>query len=130
MCHTPDVLTCTERVHGDNRDAEPADAPIDAVQKLEQLLGDHFIPVTHADFSTKLTQRWSTWQAPSYIGAVQPTTEEDVAKIARTPSRRCCTVPLAAINGPTGPALRATQDPIPRHGGRPRAGRRVSAWWA
>jgi hypothetical protein len=34
------------------------------------------------------TQRWSTYNAPSYIAAVKPTTEQDVAKIVRIPSRR------------------------------------------
>lgn len=33
------------------------------------------------------TQRWSTYNAPSYVAAVKPGTERDVAKIVRIPSR-------------------------------------------
>lgn len=34
------------------------------------------------------TQRWSTYNAPSYVAAVKPVTEQDVAKIVRIPSKR------------------------------------------
>jgi hypothetical protein len=34
------------------------------------------------------TKRWSTYNAPSYVAAVRPGTEQDVAKIVRIHSQR------------------------------------------
>ena len=36
-----------------------------------------------ASFSTELTQRWTDYNAPSYIGAIKPVTETDIQNIVR-----------------------------------------------
>jgi len=36
-----------------------------------------------ANYSTQLTQRWTDYNAPSYIGAIKPGTEADIQIIVR-----------------------------------------------
>ncbi|KAH8691967.1 FAD binding domain protein [Talaromyces proteolyticus] len=43
--------------------------------------------VNDSNWSTETKQRWSTWDAPSYIGAVKPVTEQDVAATVKLASR-------------------------------------------
>ena len=38
---------------------------------------------TDTNFSAKLPQRWTEYQAPSYIGAIKPATAADVQNIVR-----------------------------------------------
>lgn len=39
-----------------------------------------FLP-TDTNFTAQLTQRWTDYNAPSYIGAIKPATEADVQNI-------------------------------------------------
>ena len=41
-------------------------------------------PGTQIGPSSNFTQRWSSYDAPSYIVAVKPVTESDVAKVVRS----------------------------------------------
>jgi len=36
---------------------------------------------TDTNFTAKLTQRWTDYNAPSYIGAIKPATEADIQNI-------------------------------------------------
>ena len=36
---------------------------------------------TDTDFSDRLTQRWTDYNAPSYIGAIKPATEADIQNV-------------------------------------------------
>ena len=54
---------------------------------LHSLFGPHispgaeiFVP-SDANWTTEVTQRWSSWLTPSYIGAIKPTTEADIQTI-------------------------------------------------
>ena len=35
------------------------------------------------NWTQEVTQRWSTWDAPTYLGAIKPVTERDVQNIVR-----------------------------------------------
>jgi hypothetical protein len=41
--------------------------------------GAEIYNVNDSNWSTETTQRWSNWDAPTYIGAIKPATEQDVA---------------------------------------------------
>lgn len=41
--------------------------------------GAEIYNVNDPNWSTETTQRWSNWDAPTYIGAIKPVTEHDVA---------------------------------------------------
>jgi hypothetical protein len=41
--------------------------------------GAEIYDVDDPNWSTDAIQRWSNWDAPTYIGAIKPVTEQDVA---------------------------------------------------
>jgi hypothetical protein len=41
--------------------------------------GAEIYSVNDPNWATETTQRWSNWDAPTYIGAIKPATEQDVA---------------------------------------------------
>lgn len=54
---------------------------------IEELFGPYMSPGTEiasssdANFSTVVTPRWSSWESPTWIGAIKPETEADLQKI-------------------------------------------------
>lgn len=56
-------------------------------QNLTSLFGPHLSPraqiilPTDDTFASQLTQRWTDYNKPSYIGAIKPATESDIQKI-------------------------------------------------
>ena len=42
-----------------------------------------FLP-SDTNFTSSLTQRWTDYNAPSYIGAIKPATEADIQNIVRS----------------------------------------------
>lgn len=59
-------------------------------QNLTSLFGPHLSPEaqiilpTDETFASQLTQRWTDYNRPSYIGAIKPGTENDIQKIVST----------------------------------------------
>lgn len=67
--------------------AGAATSGADLSVNLESLFGPHVSPgteiasVSESNFSTVVGPRWSSWQAPTYFGAIKPATESDVQNI-------------------------------------------------
>ena len=58
---------------------------------LTSLFGPHlssgsqiFLP-SNANYTVDVTQRWTTWDEPTYLGAIKPATEPDVQTIVSQP---------------------------------------------
>lgn len=41
------------------------------------------------NWTQEVTQRWTTWDAPTYLGAIKPVTERDVQNIVCFHERHC-----------------------------------------
>lgn len=56
---------------------------------IESLFGPYLTPGTEiasfsdTNFSSVATERWTTWEAPMWTGAIKPETEADVATIVK-----------------------------------------------
>lgn len=63
------------------------------VKNLTSIFGPSLSPgaqillPTDVDFSTQLTQRWTDYNAPSFIGAIKPSTEGDIQNIVNPSSQ-------------------------------------------
>lgn len=85
MCHT---LPANDHIPRSQHGHE--DETSDLVQEWNQLFKgekgvvSRVIPATHPDFNTQVMQRWTTWEAPSYVGAIKPSTEQELAEIVST----------------------------------------------
>jgi hypothetical protein len=61
---------------------------------LTALFGPHLSPnasivlPSNPNYTTELTQRWSTWSAPTFFGAIIPATTQDVQNIVSRASSR------------------------------------------
>ncbi|RYO92496.1 hypothetical protein DL764_008127 [Monosporascus ibericus] len=87
MCRTPSFVATTQGAGISNGLALTASAG--EARKLHETFGAHisaavriFLP-SDPSYATEITQRWTTWEAPSQIGTIKPATEKDVATIVK-----------------------------------------------
>nr|CAG8993145.1 FAD-linked oxidoreductase [Penicillium sclerotiorum] len=76
---------------------------------LEALFGPYVSPGTEiasssdANFSSVVTGRWTSWEAPTFSGAIKPVTEHDLQEIVRIASANH--IPFLATSGGHGAGL-------------------------
>ena len=76
---------------------------------LEALFGPHVSPGTEiasssdSNFSSVVTGRWTSWEAPTFSGAIKPQTEHDLQAIVRIASANH--IPFLATSGGHGAGL-------------------------
>lgn len=94
MCHTPSIngQCAASGVGAPGNLKSRKTFPDDSAQRLASIFEPHvsestrlFFP-SDKGFTEEVTQRWTTWERPSFIAAIKPATEEDVAAIVRHPN--------------------------------------------